>query len=335
MNKKTKDKLYDVASGAGIGIAAAIPGVSGGTIAVMMHVYDRHLDHMNNLRKKFWPNLLALLPLLCGIIVGVVPAVILFKFAFEGFVFGIVSLFAGLIIGGLPGLFDEIKLTKIKPIFIVIGFITLAIAILLGVFSVQFGDAINLRGNFNMSSTGDWINDGAVSWWLYLVLIPIGMIAAVALIVPGISGSMILLVTGFYNPLLDTLSWWKDLLTGQGNWWMFGSLIGLYGCFLIGIIIGFFTIVKLMQYLLNKFRVATFYGIIGFVLGSLFSLYYNNEIVAYYQNWTGEINTAYLPMGAEIGIGIGLLIVGIAISFAIYKYGQKIAKQNQENKNGD
>lgn len=327
MKDKIKDKLLDVASGAGIGIAAAIPGVSGGTIAVMTHTYDRHLDHMNNLRKKLLPNLVALLPLLCGIVVGIIPAMILFKLAFEGFVFGIVSLFAGLIIGGMPALFDEIKLTKIKPIFIVIALIACLIAIAFGVMSVQLGDSINLRGHFNMDSNGHWINNSAPSWWLYLVLIPIGMIAAIALIVPGISGSMILLVTGFYNPLLDTLSWWKALLTGQGNWWLFGSLVGIYGCLLIGIIIGFFTIVKLMQYLLNQFRVASFYGIIGFVLGSLFSLYYNNEICLYYQNWANKTFDTWMPMGYEIGVGIVLLAIGIFLSYLLVRYSRKASKE--------
>lgn len=326
MENKMKNTLRDIGSGAAMGVAAAIPGVSGGTIAVMMHVYDRHLDHMNGLRSKaFFKNLLALLPLLLGLLIGVIPAVILFDLAFQGFVFGIVSLFAGFIIGGMPALFDEIKTTKVKPLFIVICLIATAIAVLFGVLSVQLGDAVNIFKNFNMTNTGSWIENGSVSWWIYLVLIPIGMIAAIALIIPGISGSMILLVTGFYNPLISTVDWWKDLLTGKGNWAMFGSVFGIYSCLLIGIIIGFFTIVKLMKYLLDKFRVESFYGIIGFVLGSLFSLYYNNEIYSYYQHWINPSDdfNSWMPMGYEIGVGIVLLLIGVVLSYLLVRYSRK------------
>lgn len=331
-SKKTKEILLDIGSGAAMGVAAAIPGVSGGTVAVMTKVYDRHLDHMNGLRsKKIWSNLLALLPLLCGIICGVIPAVILFNMAFKGFMFGIVSLFAGFIIGGMPALFDEIKGKKIKPIYIVIGLITAVIALLFGVLSVQFGDAIDISGNFNIVN-GMYDVNGSVSWWIYLALIPVGMIAAIALIVPGISGSMILLVTGFYTPLLNTVDWWKEILKGNGTGAMVGSAIGIYLCLLVGILIGFFTIVKLMKFLLDKFRVESFYGIIGFVVGSFVSLFYNNEIYSYYQHWINptEEFSNWMSMGAELGVAAVLLIVGIALSYLLVRYSRKHTTQPSE-----
>lgn len=320
---KSKRTIKDILSGMLMGIACAIPGVSGGTMAIMLGVYDRHLDHMDGLRKNFIKNLLPLLPLAAGIILGVIPAVILFNIAFEGFVFGIVSLFAGLILGGIPGLFDEIKNKPVTKGNIITLIITLLIAVGFGLMSMLLKENINLLGNFNMTTEGNWIIDGHVSWWIYLLLIPIGVLAALSLIVPGISGSMLLLVLGFYTPLLKTVNWWKDLLTGNGNIEQFFSVAGIYLCLLIGIIVGFFTIVKIMKVLFAKYKLITYYGIIGFVIGSLISLYINGDIMAYYNNWANPTFNTWMPMWAEIVVGVVLLALGAFGSYMLVRYSRK------------
>lgn len=320
---KKRKTIKDILSGMMMGIACAIPGVSGGTMAIMMGVYDRHLDHMDGLRKHFIKNLIPLLPLAAGVIIGVIPAVILFNLAFEGFVFGIVSLFAGLILGGIPGLTDEIKNKPVTKTNIIILIITLLVAIGFGLMSMLLKENINLLGNFNMDIEGEWINNGHVSWWIYLLLIPIGVIAALSLIVPGISGSMILLVIGVYTPLLKTVNWWKDLLLGQGNIEQLFSVIGIYLCLLVGIIVGFFTIVKIMKILFAKYRLATYYAIIGFVVGSLVSLYINGDIMAYYNNWSNPTIKTWMPMWAELVVGIILLALGTFASYMLVRYSRK------------
>lgn len=324
--------LKDVIGGVLMGVGVAIPGVSGGTMAVLMGVYDRHLDHMNGLRKHFIKNMLPLLPLLLGIILGMVPAFILFKEAFEGFVFGIVSLFAGFILGGLPGLTDEIKRQPFKKRYIIIFLITLLIALGFGVLSMLLGENTSLLSAFNMNNEGVWIEGGHVSWWLYLLLIPMGVITASALIVPGISGSLIMLICGFYNPFLKTIDWIKALLTGSWNTEQFFSLAGLYLSLIIGIIIGLFTIFKIMKILLTKFKTASYYGIIGFVLGSFVSLYITGEMVAYYKNWSTNEFTTWMPMQVEIPVAIGLFIVGGILSYLLVRYSrkQKLQEQNKE-----
>ena len=325
---KKKKTIKDILSGMLMGVACAIPGVSGGTMAIMLGVYDRHLDHMDGLRKNFIKNLIPLLPLAAGVILGVIPAVILFNLAFEGFVFGIVSLFAGLILGGIPGLCDEIKNKPITKGNIITLIITLLIAVGFGLMSMLLKENINLLGNFNMTIEGDWIINGHVSWWIYLLLIPIGVIAALSLIVPGISGSMLLLVLGFYTPLLKTVNWWKDLLTGNGNIEQFFSVAGIYLCLLIGIIVGFFTIVKIMKILFAKYKLITYYGIIGFVIGSLVSLYINGDIMAYYNNWANPTFKTWMPMWAEILVGIILLIIGTGLSYYMVIYSRKHKDEN-------
>lgn len=327
---KTKRTLKDILSGFLMGIAAAIPGVSGGTMAVLTGVYDRHLDHMNNLRKRFFRNLLLLTPLLIGLVLGLVLALIFFNEAFEGFVFGIVSLFAGFIIGGMPGLTDEIKNQPVKTKYIIIGIIALLVAVGFGVASMLLGENTSLLTAFNMLDDGTWINGGHVAWWLYLLLIPMGVITAIALIVPGISGSLILLVSGFYTPILKTIDWIKALLTEGFNVEQFFSLAGIYICLVIGVVIGFFTVVKLMKILFDKHKTAAYYAVIGFVIGSFISLYINGDMMAYYKNWSTNEHSTWMPMIPEIITGFTLFIIGGAGSYFLVRYSRKQKKLEEK-----
>ena len=315
---KTKEWLKNLLAGMGIGVGAAIPGVSGGTIAVILKVYDKLIWAVSHLFKEFKKAFIYLLPILIGVILALIPSIYLMDKALDGFVFGIVSLFAGFIIGSFPGVTDEVKGQPIKKSHIVILIITLIIAISLGIGSVYL----------KADATGLLINH---PWWVYLILIPIGILASSALVIPGISGSMILLIIGFYEPLVSiTVDTLKNCF--QGDWSNFGSLVGLLVSFALGIVIGFYLISKLMHYLLEKYRQATFMGIIGFIIGSTIALYFNNTIYSYYQVWASG---TYLkvPMAIEIPIGIVLLILAAIGSYLLVRYKRKIDLENKEATN--
>lgn len=307
---KLKNWFKTFLAGAAMGVASAIPGVSGGTIAVIVGIYKKLIDAINNLFKKFVPSFLTLLPIALGVISAMIPCVIIFDYALEGFVFGIVSLFAGLIIGSFPSLVKEVTDEKPKRKHIVVLVITTLIAVGIGVLSALTGDFINLEGNF--------LNP---DFWFYLLLIPVGILASISLIVPGISGSMLLLVLGFYKPLISLA---KDLMSNiiHGNFANFWQPVGLLCCFGIGVVIGFFTVAKFMSYLLNKHHRITFYGIIGFVIGSTIALYFNHEIFSYYQIW-GSGNYVFIPMWLEIVLGLVLAAIGFVLTFLIGKYADK------------
>lgn len=309
---KVKEWFKTLLAGIGIGVGSAIPGVSGGTIAVILKVYDKLIWAISNLFKHFLEAIKYLFPILLGVVIALVPSIYLLDKALNGFVFAIVCLFAGFIIGSFPSVTDEVKGEPFKKSYIVIIIITFVIALCLGVGSVLLkADATSL-----------FISP---KWWVYLVLIPIGVIAACALVVPGVSGSMVLLIIGFYDPLItSTVNTVKD--TFNGNPTNLGIQIGLLGCFAIGIIVGFYFISKLMNHLLNKYRVATFYGIIGFIVGSTIALFFNYKIYSYYRVWASG---AYIkiPMVIEIPVGIGLLIVGMVLTYLLVRYKRKIDKE--------
>lgn len=311
---KIKNFFKSLLAGMGIGVASAIPGVSGGTIAVSLKVYDKIINAISGITKHFKQSIIVLLPILLGVVLALIPCIYLFDKAFEGFVFGIVTLFAGLIIGSFHGILKEVKGTKANYKHIIILIITLLIALTIGILSVNFGDQINISSHF-----------ASPEWWFYLILIPVGVIASFALIVPGISGSMILLILGFYTPLLEYVNIWaKEILSGN-----FSNLLTcllILFCFAIGVVLGVIFISKLMSILLNKFRTMTFYGIIGFIIGSTITLFYNNEIVNYYKIWANG-NYIFIPMVAEIIIGIVLFIVGAIGVYFLERYNEK-TKEN-------
>ena len=312
---KFKNWIKSFLAGAAMGIASAIPGVSGGTIAVIVGVYQKLIDAINNLFKKFINSFLTLLPIGLGVLCAMIPCLLLFDIALEGFVFGIVSLFAGFIIGSFKDITKEVSDKKPEVIHIIICVITCLIAIGLGVLSSLTGDSLDISGQF-----------ANPKWWLYLVLIPVGVLAAISLVIPGISGSMLLLVLGFYKPIIGLVS---DLLKNilDGNLSTIWQSLGLLGCFGLGVVIGFFTVAKLMSFLLAKHRRITFYGIIGFIIGSTIALYCNYEIVEYYQMWASG-KQGFLPMWAEIVVGVILLIVGTISTLLIGHFSKKQKENN-------
>ena len=192
---KVKEWFKLLFAGAMMGVANAIPGVSGGTVAVILKVYQKLVDAIGGILKHFVKSIIVLLPILIGIVGAMIPCVFLFDFAFEYFAFGIVSLFAGLIIGSFPGILDEVKGEPIKVGNITIAVITCLIAVALGVLSIFIGSKVDI---------GDMLE--SPKWYVYIILIGVGFLASVSLIIPGISGSMMLVVLGFYVPILNLIT---------------------------------------------------------------------------------------------------------------------------------
>ena len=313
---KVKEWFKTLFSGMAIGFGSAVPGVSGGTIAVIFGVYQKIIWAVSNIFKHFKEAFRVLLPTLLGVVLALIPTVYLMDKALYGFVFGVICIFAGFIIGSIPGITDEVKGVKPRYPHIIALVVAALIAIGLGVGSVLAKADVSVYFF------------GHTPWWFYLVLIPVGFVASVALVVPGLSGGMLLLLMGFYKPLIAyTTETVKACL--HGDWSAFGSLAGILGCFAIGVILGFFFISKLMHFLLAKYHDVTFYAIIGFVIGSVPALFFNYEIYSYYEVWaSGE--KIWMPLYVEIPIGVVLLIGAAIASYFLVRYKRKKELENNE-----
>ena len=205
---KIKEWFRKLVAGLAIGAGAAIPGVSGAAIAVIFHVYEDIIGAVNNFRKKFGWAIKVLIPILLGILIAVVACIIIFSYAFEYLMFVLICVFAGFLIGSFPGIADEVKgekITKKNGLLIAVG----------AIFVITLG-VLNIIAGLNHFSVNDLFLPQP-AWWLYLLLIPVGAVAAVALTVPGLSGSLILLILGFYRPLVDNAKGWASEMIKSRN----------------------------------------------------------------------------------------------------------------------
>ena len=324
---KVKEWFRKFIAGLAIGTGAAIPGVSGAAIAVIFRVYEDIIGAVNNFRKRFGWAITVLIPILLGVLIAVAICIVLFHIAFEHFMFVLMCLFAGFLVGSLPGVTDEVKDEKVNRNGVILIIIGAIFVIGLGILSVFSG--LNVKDLFI----------DPIPWWLYLLLIPVGALAAVALTVPGLSGSLILLIIGFYRPLVDSaVAWIKEIL-GVGveqSFSHFGPLVGVIGCFGIGCLIGVVLVSKIMTLFLKKWRKQTFYTIIGFIGGSIFVLFFNHEIFDYYRVWAdGSLGPSLnieqiMPMYLEIIIGVIIATIAGILSYLLVRTQRKRALENKE-----
>ena len=293
MKKKLPTPVKDGLTGMAIGTAIIVPGISGGTIALIFGAFQRIVDAVDNLfTKKFFASLLILLPFLIGSIVAVAALVFPFQLAFEYCLFSIVCLFAGFILGSIPRLTDELKgqeTTKKNIIQLVIGFL---IAGIIGVFSVIFH--FNERIDLLFAER---------PWYLYLIIFVVGVFGSSGLIVPGFSGSMLLMIIGFYEPILKLV-----------NFSNLGPNLLLGFVFALGVLVGFIILSKLMSSLFEKHRTSTLYVVLGFIFGSLISIFVNSKMFSYIGAGLSLLDCILGPV---------LLIAGLLLSALMMKYMRK------------
>lgn len=288
MKKKLPTPVKDGITGMAIGTAIIVPGISGGTIALVFGAFKRIVDAVDNLfTKQFWKNLLILLPFLVGSIISVAALVFPFQLAFKYCLFSIVCLFAGFIIGSLPGIVDQVK--EKKPsipnyVQLIIGFVFAGI---IGVFSVIF--------DFYSVISALFIER---PWYLYLIIFVVGIFGSTGLIVPGFSGSMLLMVIGFYQPILD--------LVDFTNFW---SNISLGFVFALGVLVGFIIFSKLMNKLITSHKRSTLFVVIGFILGSLVSIFVNSQMFAYFRDGFWLLDYILAPTLLAVGLVLSTLFV--------------------------
>ena len=308
--------LLDGVKGITLGISAAIPGLSAGTIAVAESCYDTLIDAITSLRKTFKKGFLVLLPYILGLIIGALAALIGIDKGYQAAPFSLTGLFAGFVFGSLPITFKELKKgnnAKETTIHIISFLLCLIVAggigVLCALTKLDLASYLQTR-----------------VWWMYLLVFLAGIIAAGACIVPGISGSMSLMVIGMYYPILhtffsrkDDLSIWKS---SEGSY--IGTGVVLLLLLVIGAVIGVVLSSKMMKVLLSKHRVSTFYGILGLILGSLVSMFINADIYPKYQ--AGIATWDYI-VGAVL-----FCLAAVAIFFLIKYSDKKKAKQEEAKK---
>ena len=245
--------IKDIIKGMIIGIANVIPGLSGGTIAVAMGIYDKIIYAVNNIFKNPKESIKLVWKYVIGMAAGVLLALIAITKLFELFRLPTTAIFIGLVLGSIPMIADKIKNQKISIIDIGLFIFTIGILIVLPLFSTGAVKTLT-------HSVGSMI-----------MLFIIGIIAAATMIIPGVSGSMMLMIMGYYESILNLMTdtvkafFTLDMAT-------FGSNLLLVLPFAVGVILGIVVIAKFIQIVLNKYTKTVFIAILGMILASPFGM---------------------------------------------------------------
>lgn len=248
-----------------IGIANIIPGVSGGTMMVSMGIYDKLIHCITHLFSELKENIKFLLPIFIGAGAALVGLSFIIEPAFEYFPLQTNCLFIGLIVGGLPAILKNVKDSNGKLIVKLSGIIPFLIFFALVVGMAAMGEKEGAAADLSLSL------------WSVVKLFGVGVIAAATMVIPGVSGSMMLLLLGYYNPIIETIN---NTIKALVAFDMQGIL---HGCGVLipaglGMVIGIFAIAKIIEIILQKFPVQTYWGIIGLIVASPIAILMVGEI---------------------------------------------------------
>jgi putative membrane protein len=265
-----------------MGIANIIPGVSGGTMAVSMGIYDRLIHCLTHLFKEFKESMKFLIPIFLGIGIALVGLSFIIEPAFAYFPLQTNCLFIGLIVGGLPAVWQKVKGKGIKISYIVPFVLFFAVVVGMAAIGEKEGTAADL----------------SFSVWSVIRLFAVGIIASATMVIPGVSGSMMMLLMGYYNPIVAAI---KNFVTALAAFDMAGILegCGILVPMGLGIVVGIFAIAKVIEIIFEKFPIQAFWAIIGLIVASPIAIFLLGDV------------------GAITVIGILTSIVTFAVGFLV------------------
>lgn len=294
------NKLTGTIKGFFIGIANIIPGISGGTLMVVFNLYERVIDaflmfskHPIKAFKQVWDVVL-------GILLGLITAFVLLGFTFKKYPLVFILFFIGLVLGGLKPIIYKIKdnVSKIDvPIFI----FSFIFVVLLPLINPLIG-----------------IYSG---WQYYIILILLGLIVAFSSIAPGISGSLLLIVFGYYAHILQM---GNDVIKSLINF-QFNEIVPFilpFATLILSFIVGFYLSIKFIKNLLINYKSNFYVSALGMLLASpiamLLMTHNEHNLKTFnYINWI---------------IGVILLIIGFSVVFIVgYIESRKEQKNIQED----
>ena len=253
--------LKEILRGVFIGIANIIPGVSGGTIALSMGVYEKIISAVNNVRKDFKNSVKTLLPYVIGAVIGIVVLSFVIEYSLKNYELPTLMAFVGLILGGLPPIVKRVENEKFKFTHL-ISFILFALVIIVPTL---------------IASNGEAVREVSFSFGFCILMFVLGVVGAASMVVPGVSGSMILMMLGYYSVILANITAFIKALTAFNIPGML-TCCGILIPFGIGVLVGIVITSKLIEKLLNKYPNATMWGIIALVVTSPFAILWGVEL---------------------------------------------------------
>lgn len=252
------DLIKDILKGAIIGIANIIPGVSGGTMAVSMGIYDRLISAITGIFKHFKKSMRILVPIVLGAAIGIIALSYIITPALKSYPLQTSCLFIGLILGGLPMLTKHVKGARIRLAEIIVFILFFALVIGMAFFKETESNIVDITINFGTM----------------LQLFLVGVVASATMIIPGVSGSMVMMIIGFYNIIISNIKTFIDALLSLDIPGLIHGL-GVFIPFGIGVLAGIGIVAKIIEVLFAKWPTLTYCGILGLVIASPFAILYS------------------------------------------------------------
>lgn len=273
MNKKENivmDFLSRLLKGLIVGVANIIPGVSGGTMAVVIGIYDKLIGAVSDLRKDFKNSVIYLFPIGVGALLGIVLFSHLIEFLLRDFTMPTNIFFLGLILGSIPMIFKRATQKRFEKVSILPFLVCFAVMMLMTFFQ-------------NVSDEGSaLITTLTAGTAIRLVLS--ATVAAACMIMPGISGSMVMVLLGVYTSVLTAIS---------------SMNIPVLIPVAIGVLAGILLGAKVINLCLRRYEQQTYFAILGLIAGSILPICFN---------------AGYTP-GFQTVLSVITLVAGTAIAF--------------------
>ena len=277
-----KEKLVLILKGIIVGLGKIIPGVSGAMLAITLDIYDKCIETISNFTKKIKENIYFLGYIGIGIIlsIGIFSNVVIYLL--DNYFFVTMCLFIGLIVGGFPKIYRESQINVKKWQHILL--------VLLSFLLIIFMNNMNPEHVVKTEAK-------------FFTLILIGFVEAFAMIVPGISGTALLILLGYYEMVMFRFSQIFNIMDLLGT-------IKFFIPFGLGMLIGVLVMSKLINHCFKKFREQTYSVIIGLIISSIYILFFDTI-----KTITGI---------SQIFIGLVLTFVGMVITYSLdYKFKSK------------
>lgn len=291
--KSIKEIWISIIVGFSIGLSVIVPGISGSSIAIILKVYDKLMYSFSNIFKRFKACVLFLIPILVGIAIGFGLGLILVKLLLEAFPFITICFFVGLMVGTYPILFGEIKGEELN-------------ARKAGLFGAGIIIPLAFTAVSLLTVTSNSLDAPTIGQ--YILFLVIGILISLTQLIPGLSATVLLMIFGYYTALMNGIG--RELLSNF-------RLILVYVVLLIGFAIGTILFSKIINKLLNTVRKSFFFVICGLSVGSAVAVFLGNECMDIYKGWTNA------QMAKDILLGLALMLVGFALSFALYLFNKR------------
>lgn len=238
-------KLYLI--GLVLGSAFIIPGLSGGILAVTFGIYDKIIYHLVTIKTNFKESIIFLMPIFLGVISSIIIFIKIILYFIDNYYVCLLLVFSGIIISGIPTIYKKVgSNNRFNILYMLMGALICIMPLIINI-------------NFNVEN---------YNFLVFVLLIFLGILLSLTIILPGISGSLILINLGLYEPLLNSINEIINLKNITYN-------IILLLPIILGTFLGIYFFTKLVYYLLKEHSHKIYSCIFGIIISSLILILYN------------------------------------------------------------